>query len=55
MPNALPAILLPGSSGRAAACREAVQGRYPELLLLPMPKLELPGAHHKFTDHNIRI
>jgi hypothetical protein len=20
-----------------------------------MPKLELPGAHHKFTDHNIRI
>ncbi|HEX4166773.1 MAG TPA: multiheme c-type cytochrome [Bryobacteraceae bacterium] len=20
-----------------------------------MPKLEMPGAHHKFTDHNIRI
>jgi hypothetical protein len=21
----------------------------------PMPKLELPGGHHKFTDHRIRI
>jgi hypothetical protein len=20
-----------------------------------MPKLELPGAHHKFSDHRIRI
>jgi formate-dependent nitrite reductase cytochrome c552 subunit len=20
-----------------------------------MPKLELPGAHHKFSDHRIRV
>lgn len=36
---------------RARTCKVAKR----ECVTCHMPKIELPGAHHKFTDHQIRI
>jgi hypothetical protein len=39
------------ASDRAPACRTGARG----CAGCHMPKLDLPGAHHKFTDHRIRV
>ena len=36
---------------KAPACRTATDN----CVSCHMPKLELPGAHYKFTDHYIRV
>lgn len=42
----------PGAKAGAKPCsQQASQG----CSTCHMPKVELPGSHHKFTDHNIRI
>ena len=40
-----------GGKAGARACRVSTR----DCASCHMPKLELPGAHHKFTDHRIRI
>jgi len=40
-----------GGKPGAKVCKVATQ----DCASCHMPKIELPGAHHKFTDHNIRI
>ena len=40
-----------GGKPSAHACKVATSN----CVSCHMPKLELPGSHHKFTDHNIRI
>lgn len=40
-----------GGKSTALRCKIAVR----ECASCHMPKLEMPGAHHKFTDHDIRI
>jgi hypothetical protein len=40
-----------GAKAGAKACRVAKK----ECVTCHMPKLELPGAHHKFSDHRIRV
>ena len=40
-----------GGKPGAKACKVATQ----DCASCHMPKIELPGAHHRFTDHNIRI
>ena len=40
-----------GGKPRATACKVAANN----CVSCHMPKIELPGAHHKFSDHRIRI
>jgi Cytochrome c554 and c-prime len=39
------------AAGRARTCKVAKQ----DCATCHMPKIDLPGAHHQFTDHQIRI
>lgn len=54
-PNCLSCHKVTGRAARAGATQKACPVGKSECASCHMPQIELPGAHQKFTDHQIRI